>query len=246
MPQACESSDTMFQKLSWYGVEQLCPVGYFASQVVPDAYIQPQSQFGSVFAPCAVYSFSSCAYVNSSCGIAYARGIVSQTGFCPSNCDVHLHLVLSFLCSSGCRRRWATTADAAHTARWFQAGTTEELLSPFPALVDNILRVPGKPDSFWVGFAARPSGLLASPACQSKVLRALISYLPDHVRNMAVGKVGGGVQFNGKDGSVERVIADPTGKHVSSTPAGVALYTSSRLNVYMSSLENDYITHTVL
>lgn len=129
---------------------------------------------------------------------------------------------------------------------WFQAGTTEELLSPFPALVDNILRVPGKPDSFWVGFAVRPSGLLASPACQSKALRALISYLPDHVRNMAVGRVGGGVQFNGKDGSVERVIADPTGKHVSSTPAGVALYTSSGLHLYMSSLENDYITHTVL
>lgn len=128
----------------------------------------------------------------------------------------------------------------------FQAGTTEELLSPFPALVDNVLRVPGTSDSFWVGLAVRPSNLVAGKAYRSKVLRAIISYLPANFRKWAAGQVGGGVLINGKDGSVERVIADPTGSYVASTPSGVLLQTSSGLHLYMGSLENDFITHTVL
>lgn len=128
----------------------------------------------------------------------------------------------------------------------FQAGTTEGLLSPFPALVDNVLRVPGTSDSFWVGFAARPSRILTSAACRSKVIRAFISYLPDHIRNMAAPPVGGGVVINGRDGAVERVIADPTGAHVSSTPSGVPLQTSSGMHLYMGSLEHDYIVHATV
>lgn len=127
-----------------------------------------------------------------------------------------------------------------------QAGDTEVLLAPFPALVDNVLRVPGTTDSFWVGLAVRPSGLLKSSLCQSKVVRALISYLPDHIRNMAAPPVGGGIMVDGRDGSVQRVVVDPKGSNVLSTPSGVAIQTSKGLHLYMGSLENDYIIHAVV
>jgi hypothetical protein len=112
--------------------------------------------------------------------------------------------------------------------------------------VDNILRVPGTTDTFFVSFAARPGTLISSAACNSKVLRALISYLPDHIRNMAAKPVGGGVVVNGRDGSVERVIADPYGSDVFSTTSAVLLRSSSGTHLYMGSVENDYIVHSRL
>jgi hypothetical protein len=121
----------------------------------------------------------------------------------------------------------------------------EKLLGPLPALVDNVSRVPGKPDSFWVGLVARPSKLVISAPFKSRVLRWMIAYLPEKLRDKAAGKVAGGIQVSG-DGSVERVIADPAGEHLFSTPSGVLLETNGKVNLYMGSLENGYIAHAKL
>lgn len=115
------------------------------------------------------------------------------------------------------------------------------MLGPLPAFVDNILRVYGTADSYFVGFPAAASGLLTKEISKSKVLRALMSYAPDTVRYMFAPKVGGGVRFTGS-GKVEEVIVDAAGTTVSSTPAGIFLQSQGKEFLFMGSLDNDYIT----
>lgn len=122
-----------------------------------------------------------------------------------------------------------------------QAGTVQDLLGPLPAFVDNILRVYGTQDSYFVGFPASASSVLTKGASKSKVLRTLMSYLPDRIRYMFAPKVGGGVRFTGS-GTVEDVLVDAKGTAVSSTPAGIYLTSGGKEFLFMGSLENDYIT----
>lgn len=122
-----------------------------------------------------------------------------------------------------------------------QKGTVQDLLGPLPAFVDNVLRVYGTQDSYFVGFPASPSNLLTKPLSRSKVLRAILSYVPDTLRYMLAPKVGGGVRFTGS-GHVEDVIVDSQGQTVSSTPSGIFLQSQGKQLLFMGSLENDYIT----
>lgn len=124
---------------------------------------------------------------------------------------------------------------------FLQEGAIEALLGPLPAFVDNVLRVYGTKDSYFVGFPAAASNILTKEISKSKVLRALLSYAPSSLRYMFAPKVGGGVKFTGS-GKVEEVIVDADGTAVSSTPAGIFLQSQGQEFLFMGSLENDYIT----
>ena len=121
----------------------------------------------------------------------------------------------------------------------------QDVLGPMPAFADNVVRVYGTRDSYFVGFPAAPSKLLTKDISRSKVLRAVFSYVPDDVRYMLAPKVGGGVRFSGS-GKVEEVIVDFGGTLVSSTPSGVILTSQGKQLLFMGSLENDYITVAAL
>jgi hypothetical protein len=118
-----------------------------------------------------------------------------------------------------------------------QAGSKEVLLKNLPAFPDNLNWLP-QSDTFWVGFAARASPLTKSRFLRSKLLRGIISRLPDAILERLAPKVGGGIGFDGA-GNIIKVVADAKGTFVHSTPAGVLVNGGNTL--LLSNLHNNYI-----
>eukprot|EP00892_Ulva_mutabilis_P010737 jgi/Ulvmu1/8035/UM004_0272.1 len=121
-----------------------------------------------------------------------------------------------------------------------EKGTVQDVIGPLPAFVDNIMRVYGTQDSYFIGFPAAPSNLLTTPLSKSRVLRTVFSYVPDSIRYMLAPKVGGGVLFSAS-GQIEDMVVDVEGKWVSSTPSGIVLSSQGKRLLFMGSLESSYI-----
>lgn len=116
------------------------------------------------------------------------------------------------------------------------------VLDKLPAWPDNLHYLPAT-DTFWLGLVVKPARLMTSNAYRSKHLRALVARVPDSWIARQMRPVAGGVEF-ASNGTVLRVIADPFGNVVSSTPSVLVLREQGK--VMFSNLDHDYLTVTSL
>lgn len=128
---------------------------------------------------------------------------------------------------------------SATMVRVLQAGTKEVVLKELPAFPDN-LNWMSETDTFWVGFVARASPALSTPALlRSPLVRGLIARLPEPLIQKMAKKVAGGLEFDGA-GSILKVVADSIGQHADGTPSGFLL--GGGQAALLGNLHNDYMT----